>query len=415
MKILVISNLYPPYQLGGYEIACRNVVNGLRKIGHEVHVLTSPSHLCETELETSVFRQLELRAFQPATIHSKTHQIESSVTNYTNTSIVLNHIKSFEPDCVFPFNVYGLGGLGILDALNSLNLPWVMYLMDRVPEMMKYDIHAAILAIFDAQSGGIYRKGKFISISSHLLSEIESMCKYGSVFDTDFVRAWSSILDPVISRNYGDSGILKFVNAGALLPHKGIDLIIEAAALLKDKGINNFRVDFYGEGNQGFYIDMCKQYKVFDRIFFNGLKSQVELSDIYRVSDAFLFPTHEREPFAFAPVEAAAVGCVPIMTGTCGNAEGFVDGIHCLKIKRSGKSLAFTMAKICENPLILRDTGKSTQVLTRQDLSFEHSLNNIEQSLKTAIFRKSCRKKLTWKIHNLCYLKHNLTLRIATH
>lgn len=41
MRILVISNLYPPYYIGGYELACKNVADGLRKREHEIVVLTS--------------------------------------------------------------------------------------------------------------------------------------------------------------------------------------------------------------------------------------------------------------------------------------------------------------------------------------------------------------------------------------
>ncbi|HWB58826.1 MAG TPA: glycosyltransferase, partial [Chthoniobacteraceae bacterium] len=41
MKILVVTNLYPPVHVGGYELGCRDVVEGLRRRGHEVRVLTS--------------------------------------------------------------------------------------------------------------------------------------------------------------------------------------------------------------------------------------------------------------------------------------------------------------------------------------------------------------------------------------
>ncbi|MBL7007139.1 MAG: glycosyltransferase [Spirochaetia bacterium] len=41
MNILIISNLYPPFVLGGYEILCGQVVQYLRERRHTVHVLTS--------------------------------------------------------------------------------------------------------------------------------------------------------------------------------------------------------------------------------------------------------------------------------------------------------------------------------------------------------------------------------------
>ena len=36
MKILVVSNLYPPDVIGGYELGCRQAVDALRARGHDV-------------------------------------------------------------------------------------------------------------------------------------------------------------------------------------------------------------------------------------------------------------------------------------------------------------------------------------------------------------------------------------------
>src|SRR4029077_15575112 len=41
MRILAVSNLYPPDILGGYEIRCRRTVEWLRARGHQVEVVTS--------------------------------------------------------------------------------------------------------------------------------------------------------------------------------------------------------------------------------------------------------------------------------------------------------------------------------------------------------------------------------------
>jgi glycogen(starch) synthase len=40
MRILIVSNFYPPYYLGGYELRCCEVAKGLQRRGHDVHVLT---------------------------------------------------------------------------------------------------------------------------------------------------------------------------------------------------------------------------------------------------------------------------------------------------------------------------------------------------------------------------------------
>jgi len=41
VKILVVTNLYPPHYIGGYELRCEVAVKALRARGHDVAVLTS--------------------------------------------------------------------------------------------------------------------------------------------------------------------------------------------------------------------------------------------------------------------------------------------------------------------------------------------------------------------------------------
>src|SRR5215475_10291855 len=41
MKILMVSNLYPPHYRGGYEMRCAQVAEALQMVGHEVRVLTT--------------------------------------------------------------------------------------------------------------------------------------------------------------------------------------------------------------------------------------------------------------------------------------------------------------------------------------------------------------------------------------
>src|SRR5262249_15167726 len=40
MRLLLVSNLYPPYAVGGYERLAAWIGDGLRERGHVVHVLT---------------------------------------------------------------------------------------------------------------------------------------------------------------------------------------------------------------------------------------------------------------------------------------------------------------------------------------------------------------------------------------
>jgi glycogen synthase len=45
MRILTITNMYPPHHLGGYELACWDVMRRMEAHGHRIHVLTTDTRL----------------------------------------------------------------------------------------------------------------------------------------------------------------------------------------------------------------------------------------------------------------------------------------------------------------------------------------------------------------------------------
>ena len=65
VRVLVVSNMYPPHHLGGYELSCRDTVERFRGRGHDVAVLTSTMRRPEVvdppdERDTGIRRDLLL-------------------------------------------------------------------------------------------------------------------------------------------------------------------------------------------------------------------------------------------------------------------------------------------------------------------------------------------------------------------
>jgi len=63
MRILALTNLFPPHYLGGYELICHMVVKELRARGHDVQILTSDHVLSGTGSlrEDQIERSLKIR------------------------------------------------------------------------------------------------------------------------------------------------------------------------------------------------------------------------------------------------------------------------------------------------------------------------------------------------------------------
>ena len=171
-------------------------------------------------------------------------------------------------------------------------------------------------------------------------------------------------------------------------------------------------MDIFGSGDIDRYVKWVKSECLDEFISFKGPRSQEQLINIYTDSDVFLFPTWEREPFGFAPVEASAVGTVPVMTKVCGFAERFIDQVNCVKIDRNADALANVMINFCKNQYDFVRLGMNAQLLTRQDLNFATCLREIENILESCANYGYVRNIMPmWKYINLSFLKHNLSLR----
>src|SRR3569623_2122429 len=164
--------------------------------------------------------------------------------------------------------------------------------------------------------------GKFkviICRSAGAVQEIEAVgVRLNGVVDT--TPNWILGEQPPLREHYYSQGeVLRIVSAGQMGRHKSIDLLIEAAALLKERGYDNFVIDLYGKVTDPTVAPLPRQFGVEDRVRFRGVCPQEELVRRYASHeyDVFAFPTWEREPFGCAPLEAAAYGCVMAITQSC--------------------------------------------------------------------------------------------------
>src|SRR5208283_467080 len=103
MRILVISNFYPPYYIGGYELGCRDAVDSLKARGHEVTVLTSYYGLDEPELENGIYRWL-VNDFGWKNQNVLKNILLLLKKEIVNQSSLKHLLKKYHPDVVYIWN-----------------------------------------------------------------------------------------------------------------------------------------------------------------------------------------------------------------------------------------------------------------------------------------------------------------------
>ena len=102
MRILVISNFYPPHFIGGYEIGCRDIVEALRSRGHDVRVLTSRHGILRREQTGHVYRWLETDL--ALKIDSSAHPARIIKKELINRRALDRVCRAFLPEIVYVWN-----------------------------------------------------------------------------------------------------------------------------------------------------------------------------------------------------------------------------------------------------------------------------------------------------------------------
>ena len=388
MKVLVLSNLYPPDVIGGYELGCKQVVDALQGRGHEVRVLTTAPRV-PVPAEGHVSREFQLsevwndymyRHSSPVT--SRLLQAESTLISAFNVHALARAVDEFRPDVAYVWMIVGVGGLGLMAALQHLQVPWLWHLMDDVPVQLcrlNGQVVEALRLEVDRQL-----EGRYLACSRQLVDEIEA----GGVRlgpDVEVVPNWVVGVAPARRARFYEPGqVLRIVTAGQINRNKGADHIIEAAATLRGRGHERFTIDFYGNPDDPFFPALTRARGLERHITFRGPRPQAELAGLYPLYDVFAFPTWPREPFAFAPLEASWRGCVPLMSQRSGNAEWFVHGVHCLKAERTPDAFADSLCSILDGSIDLAPIARRGASVVGRDFHLDAQLPRIERALARA-------------------------------
>jgi glycogen(starch) synthase len=388
MKVLVVSNLYPPEFLGGYELACSQMVDALTGLGHDVRVVTSVSAHAHDRKEESVERTLELPPiYSPsrmtaASEHLRQYfQLLACDVNPTNVRALGEAIEEFDPDVAYLWNILGLGGLGVLALLQHAGVPWVWHIEDLIPrQLCTFGATGAQLA---RELGNVF-PGRYIMCSSHVLGEIRA----GGVEMGDHVQVipnWVVGERPPPREQFFRGGELRILNAsGTLSEEKGAPILVEAAAELRRGGSANFTIDLYGRDPDPRLRTLLHQHEVTDIVRRMGPRTHDELLALYPRYDVFAFPTWAREPFGFVALEAAAAGCLPVISHECGIAEWLIDGVDCLKAPRSATGFAEILAKVVRGEVDLPAMARRAQEVVWREFHISRVAAKVEQTLSEA-------------------------------
>ena len=416
MKILVISNLFPPNVLGGYEVGCASIVSELAARGHHVTVLTSQSrHDFPIVSDSGIKTCLRLWNIYEYGICGlavpEITQLHASAIDPINISSILRELSTQQYDVVYCFNLLGLGAMAICDTMTGLDIPWVWHIMDSIPSQMMSSMRFEVAALFQSASRRSVSPSKTFVMSKRLLSEIESSgVSIGG--DVSIIPGWADDLSKSPRHTKTADGRRRFVAIGVLSLEKGTDLLLQTVSELPDEIKNSVFIEFFGRGDIHRYQAEARRLNIADCVRFHGQRPHREILEALPGFRALLFPTWTREPFGFVALEAAIGGVLPVFTKGIGASEILQDRVHALHIDRSIKSLKAAIVWVVENDEAASAIGLTAQTLVRQKYTLGHMTDRIEEHLKSIATGASISPATAERFNNQARFKYSLACRL---
>ena len=348
MRILFISNFFPPARPGGYTQWCHEVAERLAERRHTIGVLTSSYEMAKAPAnEQNIYRLLHLEGdldyYQP--LHFFTQWKKQHLENLA----FLEHtVQDFAPDLIFVWGMWALSKA--LPALAEQLLPGrvVYYLSDYWPSAL--DMHTTYWQS-PAQGWPMQVPKRVLSkVAMSMLAKEgqpdlkleQVICVSARVRDL-LVEAGLPVQHARIIHGGTDMGRfldtrkrehlpgrLKLLYAGQLVRHKGVHTAIEAMATLVNKRkISQISLTLLGSGHpdyEAFLRNLIERERLQDFVTFHKPVSKDKMPAVLQQFDVLIFPSIYEEPLARITQEAMVSGLVVIGTTTGGTKEILRDG-----------------------------------------------------------------------------------------
>ena len=348
MRLLFLSNFYPPFSRGGYELWCQEVGERLSARGHEIVVLTSRhgglgrSGDWRLNIGRSLFLEMDLDSWHnPAVFFTQRKRRERN-----NLADLRKQVAEFAPDAIMVWGMWNLHRslVALAERLRpqrtvcyfgdywpTLPDPWRNYWQAPAQGRLSY-LPKRLLKPYAERL--LERESRATPSFSHGLFPSQFMCRAyqqarvkvsqarvicGGVETQHFYRA--------ANRKFGSKpgDPIRLLVASRLVADKGIHTAIEALAnLTRESKGRNFRLTIAGTGGEPYisYLrGLVRDLAVQERVDFVGAVPPREMPTLYGRHDVFVFPSIWEEPFGRVLVEAMSASLAVVGTTVGGAGE----------------------------------------------------------------------------------------------
>jgi len=406
MKILFLSNMYPPHVIGGYEALCEEAVDGLARRGHQVCVLTS-TYGYERELtEGNIHRLLSLEG------DLQFYKMKDTWTYPQRRQWNLEHLRRLiateKPDLVFIWGMWNLSKSVAFEAERLMGERVVYYLANPWP--IEANMHQQF---WDAPATSFIKNiaKKLMRIPARVVLREEweqvplqfehapccSAAQRDQLLDSGVpLKDAPVIYEGVDLQNYlaqadkrtyeNKDGIMSLVFIGILAEHKGVHTTIEALNQLSAEERKGVRLTVLGKGHSQYeerLRNLVSQHQLSDLVTFHAPIPRTELPEFMGRFDVLLLTSIWAEPLARIMQEGLACGMVVIGSANGGTAETIVHGENGFLFQPGNAvDLAEQIRKLLNNPSLQRSLAIGGRKTAEERFDINKMVDELEAYLK---------------------------------
>lgn len=401
MRIAIISNFYPPYYIGGYELACHKVAEELRKRGHKIFVATTNYGFKKSQIKNDVWRIFGEPAITASS--SKFNYCCQLFRDFLKRGFFelrdgkrcQRFLDSVRPDIIYLWNTKKIS-LSVLDVCRKSKLPICYYVFDHhlvdpgrwlgfwMRKNLAVKFSAGFLDDIGVKTKPIHLKVDSWQFATRFLKDEAQ--NTGLKIEAAKVIYYGIDMKqfPFCQENFDFSRRLLFV--GQVVRHKGVHTAIEALnILINEKNQPDFALTIAGPiVDKSYYLflrELIAKYNLNEQIKILNQVEADEMPGIYKNHGLFIFPSIWEEPYGITILEAMASGLVVIGTATGGSAEILMNNNNSLVFSgANAEECADRILEIQDTTLRakLRERGRKDVL---EKFNFSQTIEQIEKDL----------------------------------
>jgi glycosyltransferase involved in cell wall biosynthesis len=340
MRVLVLTNLYPPQNLGGFGLCVQRLTEGLEARGYKTLVLSSDQpELGKIGTNPRILRFMQLLGSYDGGVKYLNDSREEYKRKASNQKLLRKAIEGFKPDACLVGNLDLLGQ----DLLNTLLDLWI-------PTIQHVGFMGAPMPLEHYPVGKPYKMA-FASgeVRRMLVQQGFPVRNHPVIYPPLTTNNPCTKKDPEEIRDY-----LRVGFSGLLMQSKGVHVLFEAFARLQHKGIPaklSLAGDAFSKDYEIQLRDYADKVDISKHVDWRGFLGADDLQKFYLDLDVLVFPSLHPESFGMVVAEAMATGVVPISSGVGGAYEVITHGRNGLLVEPGdSEELSEALASLWRDP-----------------------------------------------------------------